>query len=403
MKKYTLNLGFFAATLSFLMIFAASATPIPLYDIYHISNGVTYSDLSLTAVVYFIGAVSALLIFGRISDHLGRKPVAFLIFFLTTLGMIILLNVTSAEPLIIGRFLLGLACGLTSSALSSYIIDNGGFLPHWLPAAIVSNSPMVGLTIGALTSGTLVEYGPYPRILCYTVILIVLAICTVLIIYSDETKERTPGLIRSLKPNFSLPHADKRLFPIAASTFVATWAMGGFYQAFGPSIAADHLGTHNTLVIAVLFSAYLLPSALGGPISARFTPIYAQRSGMVIYTLAVVGILISLRNSSIESFIIMSIVAGIAQGAVLTGSIRSLLVDISIHERAGLLSLIYATSYIGAAIPSFIAGQLSHYMDLSNVAVFYFVLALIACIIVLLFARDQNLVTKEVSSIDKRV
>jgi len=396
-KKYTLNLGFFAATVSFLMVFAASATPIPLYDMYHISNGVTYSDLSLTAVVYFIGVVSALLIFGRISDHLGRKPVAFLIFFLTALGIIILLNVTSAAPLILGRFLLGLACGLTSSALSSYIIDNGGFLPHWLPAAIVSNSPMVGLTIGALTSGALVEYGPYPRTLCYGVILVVLAICTVLIILSDETKEKTPGLIRSFKPKFSLPHADKRLFPIAASTFVATWAMGAFYQAFGPSIAADHLGTHNTLVIAILFSAYLLPSALGGPLSARFTPVYAQKAGMIIYTLAVLGILISLRNSSIQSFIIMSIIAGIAQGAVLTGSIRSLLVDISIHERAGLLSLIYATSYIGATIPSFIAGQLSHYMDLSNVVIFYFILALIASFIVLVFARDQEPIRQNIS------
>lgn len=33
-EKAKFNLGFMAATLSFLMVFAASAAPIPLYDLY---------------------------------------------------------------------------------------------------------------------------------------------------------------------------------------------------------------------------------------------------------------------------------------------------------------------------------------------------------------------------------
>ena len=114
-------MGFFASTFSFLMVFAASATPIPLYDIYRQEDGLTYNDLALTAVVYFVGAITALLIFGRISNHMGRKPVAFLIFVLTAIATIILIDVNSATPLIIGRLLLGLACGL-ASVITSYSI-----------------------------------------------------------------------------------------------------------------------------------------------------------------------------------------------------------------------------------------------------------------------------------------
>nr|WP_320114693.1 hypothetical protein [uncultured Desulfuromonas sp.] len=73
-------MAIFAASLSFMAIFAASATPIPLYEIYRRADGLSYSDLSLTAVVYFIGAVTALLVFGRISDHLGRKVVTLITF-----------------------------------------------------------------------------------------------------------------------------------------------------------------------------------------------------------------------------------------------------------------------------------------------------------------------------------
>lgn len=390
MSKNSNMIGFFAATFSFLMVFAASATPIPLYDIYRQADGLTYNDLALTAVVYFIGAITALLIFGRISNHLGRKPVAFLIFALTAIATIILFDVDSATPLIIARLLLGLACGLASSSITSYIADSGSSLPHWLPSAIISNSPMTGLTIGAIVSGSLVEYAPFPRTLCYVVILVILAICTILIALSEETVEKSPGIIASFKPAFSLPQADERLFPIAAITFVSTWAMGAFYQAFGPSIAVDQLGTHSTLMIGILFSAYLLPSAIGGPLTAKLAPANAQRIGMVMFTLGVMGIIFSLKLSNLTLFILCSALAGASQGAALTGSIRSLLADVKIKERAGVLSLIYAVSYAGAAIPSFIAGQLSHYMDLFHISLFYGVIALLACISTLIFARNPK-------------
>lgn len=389
-KKYKLNISFIASTFSFLMVFAASAAPIPLYDIYRQEDGLTYNDLALTAVVYFIGAITALLIFGRISNHLGRKPVAFLIFALTFIATLMLLDIDSAKSLIIARLLLGIACGLASSAISSYIADSAHGLPSWIPSAIISNSPMVGLTLGALMSGSLVEFAPYPRALCYVVILFVIGLCTILIMFSKESIKKNKGLIKSLKPKFSLPQTDKKLYLIAASTFVATWSMGAFYQAFGPSIAVEQLDTHSTLMIAILFSSYLLPSAIGGPLTSKLSPASAQRIGMIIFTLAVFGILASLKLSMISLFILFSVIAGASQGAVLTGSIRSLLADISIKQRAGVLSLIYATSYTGAAVSSFIAGQLSHYMNLFYVSIFYGILALIVCISTLIFAKNPK-------------
>jgi len=382
--------GFITSAISFMAVFAASATPIPLYDIYRRSDGLSYSDLSLTAVVYFIGAVTALLVFGRISNHLGRKPVTFMAFTLAASACLMLLDVESATPLIIGRLLLGLSCGLASSALTSYIIDSAPPSLHWLAAAVISCGAMVGLTGGALVSGTLAEYGPHPRILCYLAILVVLAVCTALVAFSQETVKPTPGVLSSLRPRFSLPHTDRRLYPIAACTFVATWALGGFYQAFGPSIAAEQLGTQNALTAALVFSSFMLPSAVGGPLTKFLTPANAQRIGMVGFTLALAGILISLKMSAILPFLMASALAGIAQGATLTGSIRSLLADISSRERASVLSLIYATSYTGAAVPSLIAGQLSHFMNLFQIAVCYGFLAVGACIITLSFARNSQ-------------
>lgn len=390
MNRLRRNIGFIAATLSMLTAFAASATPIPLYDVYRRAEGLTYNDLSLTAVVYFIGAITALLVFGRISDHLGRKPTTFLAFGLTSAACVILLRVDSALPLIAARLLLGLSCGLASSAIAAYVVDSAPPSLGWLSAVIVGNSPMVGLTLGALTSGTLVAYGPYPRTLCYLVVLIAVAATSALVFLGRETVERKPGLIASFRPVFSMPQADRRLYPIAACIFVATWSLGGFFQAYGPSIAAEQLGSHSTITAAIVFSSFLLPSAVGGPLTARLTPARAQRAGMVVFALAVGGVILSVKLSAIAAFLVTSAIAGAAQGAALTGSIRSLLEGVSPRERAGVLSLIYATSYTGAAVPSFIAGQLSKFLDLFQLVSCYGVLAVAACAVTLAFARDPR-------------
>ena len=93
--------------------------PIPLYGLYRTADGLTYTDLSLSSVVYFVGAVSSLLFFGRISDHLGRRVGAVLTISLMVLAAASFMTIHSAMPLLIGRLLQGLSCGLASTALAA--------------------------------------------------------------------------------------------------------------------------------------------------------------------------------------------------------------------------------------------------------------------------------------------
>ncbi|MEC8009284.1 MAG: MFS transporter [Pseudomonadota bacterium] len=382
--------SFIAATIALLVIFGASATPIPLYEVYHQTKGVSYESLSITAVVYFIGAVTALLFFGRISNHLGRKITTLLAFGLAAAAMLLFLTVESAFPLILGRFLLGLACGLASSSITAYVVDTAHPDKQWLASAIVSNSPLVGLTIGALASGLFVEYGPYQLMLCYLVMLGVIAVSAALILSGHETVDRQKGLIKSLKPRFTL--SNPSAYPVAAITFVATWALGGFFQAYGPSIAAEQLHEKSTFIGSIVFASYLFPGAIGGLLSGKLTPHQSQKIGMIIFTLSLAGLVFSLQQKNLIEFLIASALAGTAQGAVLTGSIRSMLHNAQIKERAGVLSIVYATSYTGAAIPSYIAGQLSNSLSLLQLLYCYLGLAIFACAFTLFYPSRERTV-----------
>jgi MFS family permease len=384
------RIGFFAAAGSLVAIFAASASAIPLYELYRRADHLTHADLATTAVAYFVAVIIALLVLGRLSDHLGRRAVAVLALALAAAGTLVLTNVHSVAPLVAGRALQGLGCGLASSAIAAFVIDSAPTSMGAVATAVTTASPMIGLTLGALASGALAEYGPAPRTLAYQLLVGVLGVCAVLIVLSRETVTRAPGLLASLRPRVGIPAEARPLLPVACAIFLATWAFGGFYQAFGPSITADQLGTASPFVAAAVFASFNAPSALGAALAGRRAPATVQRAGMSLFLLAIAGALAALGVGVVVPFLIASAVAGIAQGAAFAGSMRALLRTATPAQRAGLLAAIYLISYSGAALPNFIAGRLSGSMTLFHIALGYGALAALAWAITLAAARAPH-------------
>ena len=160
-----------------MFVFAAAGTPIPLYNTYRAEDGINNADLGIVSVGYFVAAAASLLVFGRLSNYLGRRPVGLAALVSAALACLLLIGMRGVLPLLVARVLQGLACGLASSGLGSYVIDSAPARPRWLPAAITGSAPMLGILIGALTCGALALYGPAPRVLIYEIVTAVLALC----------------------------------------------------------------------------------------------------------------------------------------------------------------------------------------------------------------------------------
>lgn len=381
--------SFIGSSLSLIVLFVASATPIPLYGLYRAADGLSYQDLSLSSVVYFIGALISLLFLGRLSNHFGRRLTTIFALLLGILGCASMLFIHDAGPLLLGRFFQGLSCGLASSAIASWIVDTSHGIPRWIAPAVVGCGPMTGLTIGGVGSGLLVDFAPDPRILPFATIISLLALVIFMVCFGKETVNRVPGALRSLKPQIGLPESARKAFPIATVTFVCTWALGGFFQAFGPAMAHEQLHSDSAVAAALVFASVMAPSFIGASIAGRFQPRQVQVFGMLAFTLSLAGLLLSLQIGTLAGFLVASVLAGTAQGAILTGSIRSMVAELTTEERAGTFSVIYFTSYTGAAVPTLLAGQFSSNYSLLQVACAYGVLAAVGCIIVILGTRHQ--------------
>ncbi|MFB9376783.1 MFS transporter [Kineococcus gynurae] len=383
--------AFLAAALAFVLIFVAAGTPIPLYNTYRREDGLSTGDLTVATAAYLMAAATSLLVLGRASDHLGRRPVGIAALLSSAAGLVVLLGVDGLAPLVVGRSLQGLATGLSAGALGALAVDSAPPRPRWLPAVVTSAAPMLGIPAGALVSGVLVDTGPAPRHLVYGLVIGLLLLAAVAVARVPETVPHPDPrrLAGSLHPQVRVPDGARRPMLAMSGLILATWSLGGFYQAFGPTIAADQLGSTAASASAAVFGSFTVLSILGGPLSARWSPLTTLRLGAIVYAVCVAGILLALGRGGIGPFLAVSLVTGVVQGAAVSAGMRLLLQATPAADRAGLLATVFLVNYASAALPSLVAGRLTTTFSVERIADGYGVLVVVGVAVAVLASRRR--------------
>jgi MFS family permease len=225
------------------LFMGAASAPSPLYQVY--AAEWHFSSLTLTVVfaLYAIALLTVLLVTGRLSDHLGRRPVIIAALLTEMAAMACFIVADSAVVLGLARVLQGAATGMAIGALSAALVE---LSPGSAPV-VNSASPTFGLAAGALGASALVQYGPAPTRLVYWLLLASFAAGAVLAVLTRETGQRRPGALASLVPKASVsPRARPMFFRVLPCLF-ALWALSGFYLSLGPGLAARITGSGNLL------------------------------------------------------------------------------------------------------------------------------------------------------------
>jgi hypothetical protein len=290
---------------------------------------------------------------------------------LLLLGCLLLLNVHHIGILIAGRLLMGLGAGLASSSITAYIVDGAPARPTWLASVASSQTVMLGLAVGAIASGAFVQFGPWPRDLILLVVVGLLLMSAALVAISPETVAASPGGWGSLRPSVRVPVRVRHLLPVAAAVVLPTWATGAFLQAFVPALVEDQLHSNSSLVLGLVFAAYMGPSALGAPLGGRLPPAAAQRIGMLAFLAGWTGLITAIDTGALPLFIAATVFAGAAQGIAISAATRALLHGSAVADRAPIFAAVYLLSYSRATIPSLISAQLSRVFSLPHIALGY--------------------------------
>src|SRR5271154_2966850 len=104
-------------------LLASSSVPTPLYAIYQAKWG--FSDVTITVIfgVYAVAVLASLLVFGSLSDHVGRKPML-LSALVIQAGVMVLFATASGLPVLLAaRVAQGLATGAALGAIGAGLVD----------------------------------------------------------------------------------------------------------------------------------------------------------------------------------------------------------------------------------------------------------------------------------------
>src|SRR5438876_8634119 len=260
------------ATLLAFLLFAASS-PSPLYVVYEAKWH--FSSITLTAIfaVYALALLAALLTTGRLSDHLGRRPVLMLALVVQIAGMVAFIAAQGVGMLYAARILQGLGTGIATGAIVAWLLDLQPPDNPRLGSLVGSIAPIAGLAAGALGSGLLVQYGPGPLHLVFWLLTAVYVLALAAMLVIPDLGERTPGWLQSMRPQIGVPPAARSLFTASAPSLIATWTLGGLYLSLGPSLALSLLKSDSYLagagVIVALMGAVAVASALFRAADAR--------------------------------------------------------------------------------------------------------------------------------------
>ncbi len=334
-------------------LLAGSTAPSPLYAIYRSQWGFTPTMMTVIFGVYALAVLAALLVAGRLSDHVGRRPVQLSALAVQIATMALFAQASSLGDLLVARVLQGLSAGAAIAAVGAGMLDIDK------TRGMIANSlaPPIGTAAGAVLSGIFVQYLPHPTQLVYVVMAAVFLVQGVVVYLMPETHAPRPGALASLRPHLRLPPAIRESLVLAAPALVATWALAGFYASLGPSLMRDMLGSSTFVASLSLF--VLAASAALATLAMRNMPTATlARIGAISLAAGVAGVIASSSLHSTPLFLAATAVAGAGFGAGFQGALRSVVANLLAHERAGAMSIALVMSYLAMGLPAIAAGYL---------------------------------------------
>jgi predicted MFS family arabinose efflux permease len=342
----------FALASVIVALLASSAAPTPLYAIYQAKWHFTPITTTVVFGTYAIAVLVSLLTAGKLSDHLGRRPVLLTAVAVHITSLVIFATASGVPALLTARVVQGLSTGAALGAIGAAMLD----LDRERGTFANSVAPGMGTASGAILSALAASFLPDPTHLIYLALIAVLVVQAMAIAVMRETVSRAPGALASLRPEISLPRALRAPVLAAVPVMFAVWALAGLYGALGPALVQSLTGSSD-VVLGSLSLFALAASAVAAVILLRRA---AARTMMLIAIPALIlGVSITVIGVSLGSaaaFFAGSVVAGTGFGAGFQGGIRMVVPLAAPHQRAGLVSLLYVVSYLGLGVPAVVAG-----------------------------------------------
>ncbi|MGY0500526.1 MFS transporter [Nocardia sp. FBN12] len=355
-----------------------SGAPAPLYGIYETEWHLSPLTTTMVFAVYAFAALGAVLVSGRISDVVGRKPVMIGAFATMILGLVVFLLADSVPMLLLARALHGAAVGATVVAGAAALLDlrpERGARSGQLSGVAFN----VGIAVAVLGTAVLAQYAPSPLRTPYVVITVVcLAAGAGILALREPHTARVKSRITISKP--SVPQEIRSDFWFSAIGVMAAWSVLGVLLSLYPSLAAAKTGMHNLVFGGVVVASTALSAALVQLLATRIPARRAAMIGDLGMAASLLATIPALATKQPAVVVLAGLILGATFGLGFGGSLRHLSEVVPPHRRGETMSAFYLLAYSAMALPTLAAGWAATTWGLTTVFPWFIVTVAVACV-----------------------
>src|SRR5204862_864076 len=265
------NTGFGVVAYAFLVTMIGTTLPTPLYPLFE--QRYSFGELMVTVIfaVYAFGVIAGLLVFGNLSDEIGRKPVLMVGLGFSAASALLFIFAGSLAPIFAGRVISGFSAGVFTGTATAMLVDlaPGGNRRLGRLVAVVVN--LGGLGLGTLLAGLLADYCRSPLRLPFLVQFGLLVPAVLGLLVTPETVERRAFRLRLQR--LRVPAEVRGVFIRGASVGFGGFAVAGVFGSVAPAFLGQILGLTSHalagLVVFILFSASIVGQLLVMRLSDR--------------------------------------------------------------------------------------------------------------------------------------
>jgi MFS family permease len=312
----------------------------------------------LAFAVFAAGFLAAVLTFGSLSDHVGRRPVLIGALFVQLASNVMFLLAPDIEWVIAARIVQGFASGAATTAFTAALVELAPSNRKRLGAVLGSVGLTGGLAAGSLLAGFAIQFTTAANTIVFATLTIMTALGIVVIALSPETVPRIRGALRAMVPRVAIPSSTRTEFIAAVPAIVAIWMLSGLSGGIVPSLVRSVFHLDSGLLNGL--SGFVAPamSVIVGMVFAGIEPRHAMTLGIYASVAGAVGIIGGVVAGSLTLMIVGQAVAGVGFGASFTATLRLIMPLAAVHQRAAVVAGIYLVSYTAFGVPVVIAGQL---------------------------------------------
>jgi len=333
---------------AFAAIMLGTTLPTPMYALYAERMHFTVLTTTVIFATYAVGVLFALLVFGRWSDAVGRRPMLLAGAACAIASAVVFLVARSVPDLLIGRLLSGLSAGIFTGTATAAIIESAPERWRDRAPALATVANIGGLGLGPLLAGLLVQYAPRPLHLAFAVHIVLVLLALLAIWLAGETGE-SQGRIGFQR--LSVPPQTRSVFVVAATAAFAGFAVMGLFTAVAPSFIARVIGIGNHAVAGAIVAAVFGASAVTQVVVRRAEPARAVAVGCALLVVGMVILAVSLHVSSLPGLIVATVVAGAGQGMSFGRGLAAVAERTPPDRRAEVSSTYFVVAYVAISLP----------------------------------------------------